>query len=108
MGKVNTGYIRQLPNGTYKVILEYPPVNGRRTKKTKICKTKSEAKRTLIDMNLQKELHIKNQKADIVPFKEANGVDVNTVSIMACLILIDITGRKRPKKRLIYSLLFLL
>ena len=73
MGKVNTGYIRQLPNGTYKVILEYPPVNGRRTKKTKTCKTKSEAKRTLIDMNLQKELHIKNQKAGIVPFKEAIG-----------------------------------
>lgn len=71
MGKVNTGYIRQLPNGTYKVILEYPPVNGRRTKKTKTCKTKSEAKRVLIDMNLQKELHIKNQKAGIVSFKEA-------------------------------------
>lgn len=39
MGKANTGYIIKLPKGNYKAIIEYPPVAGKRTKRTKTVST---------------------------------------------------------------------
>lgn len=71
MGKENTGYIIQLPDGKFKAILEYPPVNGKRTKKTRTCATEAKAKKALVDLNLERNLHIKEQANPKLPFKDA-------------------------------------
>lgn len=56
MSKANTGFIVQLPDGRYKVYLELSPTKeGKRVRKSHICKTKSEAKKKLIEMNQQRE-----------------------------------------------------
>jgi len=80
MGKANTGFISKLPNGTYKAYLELPPVNGKRKRKVRRCKTLSEAKRALVDLNLQKG-HLKDIKGNPskLLFKEAVEVFNQTI-----------------------------
>lgn len=74
MGKENTGYIIKLPNGKFKAILEYPPVDGRRTKKTRTCSTEAKAKKALIDLNLERKTATTIKKQAKLPFKEAVSV----------------------------------
>lgn len=59
MGKPNTGYILKLPDKTYKAILEYPPENGKRIRKTRKAKTEGQAKKALNDLVLQRSRYLK-------------------------------------------------
>lgn len=71
MGKPNTGYVMELANGKFKAILELPPVNGKRTKMTRTCETRGQAKKALAGLLLKREVHMKNQRDGIIPFKKA-------------------------------------
>lgn len=73
MGKENTGFIIQISDTKWKAVVEYPPENGKRTKKTKTVNSETKAKRALVDLNLAKERYLKEQKENKIrlPFKEA-------------------------------------
>lgn len=73
MGKENTGFIIQISDTKWKAVVEYPPENGKRTKKTKTVNSEAKAKRALVDLNLAKERYLKEQKENKtrLPFKEA-------------------------------------
>lgn len=59
MSKTNVGYIRELSNGTWKAIIEYPMVDGKRRRKSRVCPTESKAKKALIDLNVEREEYLK-------------------------------------------------
>ena len=76
MGKENTGFIIQISDTKWKAIVEYPPENGKRVKKTKTVNSEAKAKRALVDLNLAKEHYLKEQKENKnrLPFKDAVSV----------------------------------
>ena len=73
MGKENTGFIIQISDTKWKAIVEYPPENGKRVKKTKTVSSEAKARRALVDLNLTKERYLKEQKENKyrLPFKDA-------------------------------------
>ena len=73
MGKENTGFIIKISDKKWKAIVEYPPENGKRVKKTKTVDSEPKAKRALVDLNLAKEHYLKEQKENKnrLPFKDA-------------------------------------
>lgn len=79
MGKENTGFIIQISDTKWKAIVEYPPEDGKRVKKTKTVNSEAKAKRALVDLNLAKERYLKEQKEkkNRLPFKEAASVYID-------------------------------
>ena len=74
MGKENTGYIRLLPDGRWKAIVEYPPINGKRYRKSRTCSTEAKAKKALLELNMIKQETSNNdeiKKTSTLPFKVA-------------------------------------
>lgn len=58
MAKENIGYITQQSNGTWKAIIEYPMVNGKRRRKSRVCPTESKAKKALMELNIERKAYI--------------------------------------------------
>ena len=58
MAKENIGYITQQPNGTWKAVIEYPMVNGKRRRKSRVCPTESKAKKALMELNIERKAYI--------------------------------------------------
>ena len=73
MGKENTGCIIKISDNKWRAIVEYPPKDGKRVRKSRIVNSEAKAKRALIDLNLAKDLYLKEQKENKnrIPFKDA-------------------------------------